>query len=157
MTSTGFAGLALRFKATLALYVLTILGLLYAMVAALSHGAGGAWVAEVVFASLCATVAAGAMLVDLGDLWVRERRLELRSVAMVRAQAVVTFLAAAATCLLTGFSAPLFILVPGVLIYLSVVYPLRRPGERRENPERPPAQAQAKSRQRRGGRKRQHA
>ena len=157
MKSTGFASLAPRFKAALALYVLTILGLLYAMVATLSHSAGGARVAEVVFASLCGMVAAGAMLVDLGDLWVRARRLELRSVAIVRAQAVVTFIAAAATCLLTGFSAPLFILVPGVLIYLSVVYPLRRPGQQRETPDRSPAQAPTRSRQRRGGRKRQHA
>jgi hypothetical protein len=117
--------------------------------------------AAAAFSTLCAAVAAFGMLIDAADLWVRGRKMTPYSVKMVRMLVFVAVLGALAASMLGGNSLVIFFLAPAMVIYLVISRkrPATRyataPGSTRGGPAtRPASSSSAKSRQRRGGKKR---
>ena len=115
------------------------------------------------FSTLCALIAAFGMLIDAADLWVRGRRMTPHTVRMLRGIVFVAVLGALAASLLGGNSLVVVLLAPSLIAYLFIA---------RRRPRDPYATAagtaragagssggrvsgsSAKSRQRRGGKKR---
>jgi hypothetical protein len=112
------------------------------------------------FSTLCATVAAFAMLVDAADLWVRGRKMSPYAVKMVRSLVFIAVLGALAASLIGKNSLVIPILVPAMIVYLFIAR--RRParsyaapaaGSRGAGGGRAATAAPTKSRQRKGGKK----
>jgi len=136
----------------LVLVGLTPAGLLYAMTKVLRGGLDGGRAEAVVLATVCGVVAALAMLFELRDRWLHGGSLVSAQVTLLRVVAVVAFLIAMATSFLTSYIAPALILLPSGLVYVSVVMPPKKPGQRSR--EAQAARRAEQSRQRRGGRRR---
>ena len=107
------------------------------------------------FSTLCASVAAVAMLVDAVDLWLRGRTLSPRAVRLLRGIVFVAVLGALAASFVGENSLVIPILAPVLLIYLFIAR--RRPAHGPGGAGRGVSSVRsgtAKSRQRRGGRRR---
>ena len=112
------------------------------------------------FSTLCAAVAAFAMLFDAADLWVRGRKMTPHSVKMFRSLVFVAVLGALAASMLGGNSLVIVILAPSMFVYLFITR--KRPagtyaavasrGGSGSGPGRPGGSTR-KSRQRKGGKK----
>jgi hypothetical protein len=142
--------------AGLAVLVITGLGLGVYASSSVAEAADGAQVAAIVFSTLCGVVAVFAMFIDLSDLWLRGRRLPPRSARLLRYLAIIAMLSAMATSLLGGNGYLPVALLPAAAVHYFAVRPSgvrRRPGQDRV-PQGSAASAAARSRQRRGGRKR---
>ena len=113
------------------------------------------------FSTLCAAVAAFAMLFDAIDLWVRGRRMAPRTVKNIRALVFIAVLGALASSLLGGNSLVVPFLAPAMIIYLFIARKRPQPyaaatGSPRGGAGGRPATGRsgtAKSRQRKGGKK----
>ena len=111
------------------------------------------------FSTLCATVAAFGMLIDAVDLWVRGRTMAARTVKLVRMLVFIAILGALAASFVGENSLVIPILLPAMFIYLFISR--RRPvdapagatGARGTTGTRTGGTT-ARSRQRRGGKKR---
>ena len=112
------------------------------------------------FSTLCAAVAAFAMLIDAADLWVRKRAMAPRTVKNLRMLVFVAVLGALAASLIGGTSLIIPLLMPAMIVYLFIAR--RRPGQPYAAPAtgsrgsaggRAATAAPTKSRQRKGGKK----
>jgi hypothetical protein len=117
--------------------------------------------ASKVFAYVCATVAALAMLFDAYDLWVRGRRLPPKTAKGLRNIVMIATLGALASILLTREVSLIVYLGPALILYYMVARMQTQAGHRapaaRNSSGRSMGGASsggAKARQRRGGRKR---
>jgi hypothetical protein len=158
MTPYAQVRIGVRHIAVLGLYVFAVGGLMYALGLRLSTGASDQ---TVILATAGGLIAVCAMFVDLCDLWVRGRRLTVRSVRLLRFVAVAAFAAAVVASWLVDYYLALLVMLPGVVIYFSIISPPRKPGQARrvasaqtQASSRTPTKMVGKSRQRRGGRKR---
>jgi hypothetical protein len=112
------------------------------------------------FSTLCATVAVFAMLVDAFDLWMRGRTMAAKTVRLVRMLVFIAVLGALAASLVGTNSLVIPILLPAMVIYLFISRrrPVDRPagaaGTVRGGSAARSGGTTARSRQRRGGRKR---
>jgi hypothetical protein len=146
------AGQALGLTVFLATGVL--LALLF--VSRVAAGLGNLQAVAAAVSTLCAAIAAFAMLVDAVDLWVRGRRMTPYSVKMFRSLVFVAVLVALGASLLGGNSLVVPIMAPSMVVYLLIA---RRPpapatAARGANSTTGGDGSTAKSRQRRGGKKR---
>lgn len=117
--------------------------------------------AAAAFSTLCATVAAFAMLIDAADLWVRGRKMSPYAVKMFRSLVFIAVLGALAASLLGGNSLVIPLLVPAMIVYLFIAR--KRPAARYATAPggarggsgggRTASASPTKSRQRKGGKK----
>ena len=121
-------------------------------------GLGDVQAAAMAFSSAAAAVAALAMMVDAYDLWVRGRLMNAATVKGIRSIVFIAVLAALATTMLGRDLSLVLYLGPAIIIYFlmarqrSGLAPSRRDAAPRAGAA--VARPAAKSRQRRGGKKR---
>ena len=76
--------------------------------------------AAAAFSTLCAAVAAVAMLIDAADLWVRGRKMTPYGVRMIRSLVFIAVLGALAGSMLGGNSLVVLFLAPSMIVYLFI-------------------------------------
>jgi len=143
----------------LTVFLATAVFLVALLLAGLGTAFESAQRAAVAVSTLCAAVAAFAMLIDAADLWVRGRRMTEYSVKVLRLLVFVAVLAALVASFIGGNSLIIAFMAPSMIVYLFIAR--RRPapaaGGRGATGARSGSGAtssSAKSRQRRGGKKR---
>ena len=116
------------------------------------------------FSTACAVIAAFAMLMDAADLWVRGRRFTPHSVRLLRTLVFIAIIGAVAASMLGENVVVTMLLLPSMVIYLFIARKrpagsARSKGQSRAGSSGSGATSgstsgSAKSRQRRGGKKR---
>jgi hypothetical protein len=107
------------------------------------------------FAYAVAAVAAFAMLIDTYDLWVRGRSFSTKVARGLRSVVMIAALGAVASILLTSNISLIVYLGPALILYYAVARAQQRPGTSGTSPAASPrSSGGARTRQRRGGRKR---
>ncbi|NLE21417.1 MAG: hypothetical protein GX624_01350 [Actinobacteria bacterium] len=104
--------------------------------------------------TLCAALAAGAVLVDAVDLWLRGRALSPRTVGLLRIVVLVAMLGALVASFVGENPLVIWILVPVLFIHLFIIRRRPEQGGAGRSVSGVRSGGTAKSRQRRGGRKR---